>query len=99
MPISGWGLLQIKKKGLRDMGGTLSADAAHRLAIGAETLALRMAAHCSNALALAHMLAAHPGVAKVPYPGLPGHPQPPGAASLFGQLGRASARERGCQYG
>ena len=35
---SGWGLTQIKKKGLRDMGATLSADAAHRIAVGAETL-------------------------------------------------------------
>lgn len=81
---SGWGLLQIKKKGLRDMGGTLSADAAHRIAIGAETLALRMAAHCGNALALATMLDAHPGVAKVHYPGLPDHPQHARAATLFG---------------
>jgi len=84
-PPTGWGLLQIKKKGLRDMGGTLSADAAHRIAIGAETLALRMAAHCSNALALARMLEAHPGVAKVHYPGLPSHTQHQRAAELFGQ--------------
>src|SRR5699024_10977988 len=33
-----WGLTQIKKKGLRDMGGTLSSEAAHRIAAGAETL-------------------------------------------------------------
>jgi len=37
-----WGILQIRKKGLRDVGATLSAEAAHRLAMGAETLALRM---------------------------------------------------------
>lgn len=84
-PPTGWGLLQIKKKGLRDMGGTLSADSAHRIAIGAETLALRMAAHCSNALALARMLDAHPGVSKVHYPGLPNHPQHQRAAELFGR--------------
>src|SRR3546814_8906995 len=51
-PATGWGLLQIKKKGLRDMGGTLSADSAHRIPVSAEPLALRMAAHCSKALAL-----------------------------------------------
>ncbi|HYG44210.1 MAG TPA: cystathionine gamma-synthase family protein [Bordetella sp.] len=84
-PSTGWGLLQVKKKGLRDMGGTLSADSAHRIAIGAETLALRMAAHCSNAMALARMLEPHPGVAKVHYPGLPSHPQHQRAAELFGQ--------------
>lgn len=83
-PSTAWGLLQIKKKGLRDMGGTLSADTAHRIAVGAETLALRMAAHCNNALALAHMLEAHSGVTKVHYPGLPSHPQHKRAAELFG---------------
>ena len=81
---AGWGLLQIKKKGLRDMGGTLSADAAHRIAAGAETLALRMDACCANALALAQALQAHPKVARVHYPGLPGHPQHERAKQLFG---------------
>jgi O-acetylhomoserine (thiol)-lyase len=80
----GWGLLQIKKKGLRDMGGTLSADAAHRIAVGAETLALRMRQHCDNALALARFLETHEGIARVHYPGLAGHPQHARAAELFG---------------
>lgn len=81
---TGWGLLQIKKKGLRDMGGTLAAEPAHRIAIGAETLALRMDRHCANALALARMLEQHPGVARVHYPGLASHPQHERAAQLFG---------------
>src|SRR3982751_2948655 len=34
-----WGLTQIRKKGLRDFGGTLGAFDAHHIAIGAETLA------------------------------------------------------------
>jgi cystathionine beta-lyase/cystathionine gamma-synthase len=42
---------------------------------GLKTLALRMRQHGENALALAQFLAAHPAVAKVHYPGLPGHPQ------------------------
>jgi len=79
-----WGLTQIKKKGLRDMGGTLAAEPAHRIAVGAETLALRMAKHCANALALARLLEEHPGVAKVHYPGLASHPQHARAAALFG---------------
>ena len=62
---SAWGLTQIKKKGLRDMGGTLAAEPVHRIAVGVETLALRMAKNCSNALALAEMLGRHPGVSKV----------------------------------
>jgi len=79
-----WGLTQIKKKGLRDMGGTLAAEPAHRIAVGAETLALRMATHCANALALARFLEEHPGVAKVHYPGLASHPQHARATALFG---------------
>lgn len=79
-----WGLLQIKKKGLRDMGGTLSAEAAHRLATGAETLSLRMAKACSNALAIAQFLQQHPRVKKVHYPGLDSHPQHHRANQLFG---------------
>ena len=51
-----WGLLQIRKKGLRDMGATLSADAAQRIAIGAETFEMRMERSCANALALATFL-------------------------------------------
>jgi len=70
-----WGLTQIRKKGLRDMGGTLSSDAAHRIAVGAETLALRMDRACANALALARFLQNHPKVVQVRYPGLPDHPQ------------------------
>lgn len=79
-----WGLTQIRKKGLRDMGGTLSPDAAHHIAIGAETLALRMERICANALALAQWLAQQPQVAAVDYPGLSSHPQHARATELFG---------------
>ncbi|HET8596599.1 MAG TPA: cystathionine gamma-synthase family protein [Castellaniella sp.] len=79
-----WGLLQIKKKGLRDMGGTLSSDVAHRLAAGAETLALRMDRICGNALALARFLEHHPLVERVQYPGLDSHPQHGRATEFFG---------------
>lgn len=82
-PSTGWGLTQIKKKGLRDMGATLSADAAHRIAVGAETLSLRLEKICCNALALATYLSTHPCVARVAYPGLPSHPQHARAKRLF----------------
>lgn len=78
-----WGLTHIKKKGLRDMGGTLSADSAHRIAVGSETLALRLAKECSNAMQLAEYLDAHPKVAKVHYPGLANHAQHKLAGELF----------------
>ncbi len=83
-PPTSWGLTQIKKKGLRDMGGTLAAEPAHRIAVGAETLALRMAKHCSNAMALARFLSGHRGVSKVHYPGLSEHPQHARSSALFG---------------
>lgn len=80
---TGWGMTQIKKKGLRDMGATLSADAAHRISVGAETLALRLEKICSNAMALARFLSDHPSVARVSYPGLTSHPQHERANKLF----------------
>lgn len=79
----GWGMTQIRKKGLRDMGATLRAEDAHRLAVGAETLALRMERACANALQLAQWLSVQPQVARVHYPGLPTHAQHGRAAALF----------------
>jgi len=82
-PADKWGLLQIKKKGLRDMGGTLRAEDAHRIAVGAETLQLRLRRVCDNALALARWLEAQPAIARVYYPGLASHPQHERATRLF----------------
>src|SRR5690242_7185566 len=42
---------------------------------GVKTLALRMQAHCANALELAKWLERHPAVERVIYPGLKSHPQ------------------------
>ncbi len=81
---AGWGLAQIRKKGLRDMGGSLGPEAAHHISVGAETLALRFPRACSNSLALARFLEAQPQVARVDYPGLASHPQHARADSLFG---------------
>jgi len=82
-----WGITQVRKKGLRDFGGTLAALDAHHIAIGAETLALRMARQCENAQALAEFLAAHAAVRAVHYPGLASHPQHALARSLFRGFG------------
>jgi O-acetylhomoserine (thiol)-lyase len=79
----GWGLQQVRKKGLRDMGGTLSSQAAHQIALGAETLALRMDRTSATALALAQWLEQHPAVANVYYPMLPSHPQHAKAQQWF----------------
>ena len=79
-----WGITQIRKKGLRDWGGTLAPEQAHHIAAGAETLALRMARICTSAQAVAEFLAGHPKVRAVHYPGLAGHPQHARAKALFG---------------
>jgi cystathionine beta-lyase/cystathionine gamma-synthase len=42
---------------------------------GTKTLAVRMAAHNANGMAIAEFLASHPRVRKVFYPGLPSHPE------------------------
>ncbi len=82
-----WGLQQIRKKGLRDMGATLAPDSAHRIAIGAETLSLRMNRACRNAQVLAEFFAQHKAVKNVFYPGLTSHPQHQRAKELFGGFG------------
>lgn len=80
-----WGLQQIRKKGLRDMGASLSSEQAHAISVGSETMALRVKQSSDTALALAHFLAAHPKVVKVNYPMLPSHPQYEIAKKLFKQ--------------
>ena len=82
-----WGIQQVRKKGLRDWGGTLAATDAHHIAVGAETLALRIERVCANAHAVASYLAQHPKVRAVYYLGLVSHPQHALAKSLFGAFG------------
>ena len=82
-----WGLLQLRKKGLRDMGATLTADSAHRIATGAETLELRVERTCENALLLAGWLQDRPEVHTVHYPGLVEHPQHVRARQHFAAFG------------
>ncbi|ASU33443.1 cystathionine gamma-synthase family protein [Mucilaginibacter xinganensis] len=81
------GMTQIRKKGLRDAGGTLSPEAAHSISVGSETLALRLDRACSNAMALATFFEAHPLIKKVYYPGLESHPQHKLAGELFYKFG------------
>ncbi|MEX2470107.1 MAG: cystathionine gamma-synthase family protein [Pseudohongiellaceae bacterium] len=82
-----WGITQIRKKGLRDMGASLGPEAAHHLAVGSETLPLRMDRACANALRLAEFCAQHDNVKAVYYPGLVSHPQHERARSLFRNFG------------
>jgi O-acetylhomoserine (thiol)-lyase len=86
-PAKQWGMAQIRAKALRDFGASLGPEAAHHLAVGSETIALRMERECANALALARMLEADERVAAVHYPGLPSHPQHAIASELFRAYG------------
>lgn len=55
-------------------GGMLDAHSCYQLERGLKTLALRVRQHNENAGELARFLQTHPAVARVNYPGLPGHP-------------------------
>jgi len=86
-PVRQWGMAQVRAKSLRDFGAALAPEAAHAIAVGAETLALRMERECANAHALAGMLQADERVAAVYYPGLESHPQHAISRELFKAYG------------
>ena len=77
--------------GLRDLGPAMSPFNAFLILTGIETLPLRMAKHCENALAVAKHLAKHKQVEWVSYAGLPKNPShalakkicPKGAGAVF----------------
>jgi methionine-gamma-lyase len=67
---------RIRMVGLKDMtGAVLSASDANLILRGLKTLELRMERHCSSARLAADLIAAHPAVKAVHFPGLPSHPQ------------------------
>ena len=57
------------------LGGTLDPHAAFLILRGLRTYFVRYEAQCARALRIAQLLASHPAVARVHYPGLPTHPQ------------------------
>jgi O-acetylhomoserine (thiol)-lyase len=97
-------IMKARVETMRDLGPAISPFNAFLLLQGLETLSLRMDRHVTNARALAEMLAAHPGVEWVNYPGLPDSPSralaerylPRGAGSMvtFGIRGGREAGER-----
>ena len=66
-----------------ELGASPDPFAAWLVLRGVKTLALRMRAHGANARVLAELLDAHPKVARVHWPGLPGHPTARLAAKLL----------------
>lgn len=57
------------------LGGTLDPHAAFLILRGLKTYFVRYQAQSGSAMKVAEMLAGHPAVARVHYPGLPSHPQ------------------------
>lgn len=80
-------IMQLRKRGLRDKGATLSGGDAATLSMGLETLPLRLKAASENANRLAIFLQSCRQVAAVHYPGLPSHPQHHLASKLFAATG------------
>jgi cystathionine beta-lyase/cystathionine gamma-synthase len=57
------------------LGGTLDPHAAYLILRGLKTYFVRYKAQSASAQRVAELLASHPAVARVHYPGLPSHPQ------------------------
>lgn len=89
---------------MRDFGSIQAPFNAFILNLGLESLPVRMARHCENALAVARFLSKHPGVAWVNYPELEGNRYyelakkylPSGSCGVvsFGVRGGRAAAER-----
>jgi len=75
--------LRMRLVPLRNLGACISPDNAWIFLQGVETLTLRMARHCENALKIAQYLKTHPKVAWVRYPGLPDDPAYPVASKYL----------------
>jgi len=73
-------IMRMRLVPLRNLGACISPDNAWIFLQGLETLHLRMARHCENAMAVARFLKEHPRVAWVRYPGLEDDPAYPVAA-------------------
>jgi cystathionine beta-lyase/cystathionine gamma-synthase len=72
---------------LKSFGPVLDPHAVWLLERGVKTLAVRMARHNENGLAVARWLESHPAVASVFYPGLEAHPDHALARELFSGFG------------
>ncbi len=97
-------VLKVRTGLLRDTGACLSPFNAQQILLGLETLPLRAARHCENALTTARFLKAHPAVKWVKYAGLEDHPDyqraqtlmplGPGAVFSFGVKGGIEAGKK-----
>ena len=82
-------LAYLRNATYRDLGGAAAPLNSFLMSQGIETLALRMARHCEQALRLAEFLEAHDAVSWVQYPGLDGSPFYERVQQQFGGQGGA----------
>ena len=80
-------LIRAMRQDFLVLGGTLDPHAAFLILRGLKTYFVRYRAQCASALRVAQLLAAHPSVARVHYPGLPAHPQHALAAQQMQDFG------------
>jgi cystathionine beta-lyase/cystathionine gamma-synthase len=80
-------LVERIRRRLNLFGGTLDPHAGFLLDRGIKTLALRVAAHNANAMAVATFMEQHPAVQEVNYPGLASHPDHAHASQLLSGFG------------
>lgn len=74
---------KIRKEIFRHLGGSMTAQTAHYMNLGVDTLALRVDRSVENSFSVASFLDNHPAVQKVTYPGMESHPQNKLAKTLF----------------
>ncbi len=103
-------LTKLRSEQLRDIGPSMSPQAAFNLLQGIETLPQRMDAHVANARVVAQWLQDDPRIAYVNWAGLPSHPHHerskhylpagPGAVFAFGLRGteQVGGREAGGRF-
>ncbi len=74
---------KIRKEIFRHLGGSMTAQTAHYMNLGIDTLALRVDRSVENSFAISTFLSDHPAVEKVTYPRMEAHPQNSLAQELF----------------
>ena len=98
-------LLRARREGMRDFGACMAPFTAFQILQGIETLPLRRERHVENARKVVAFLSAHPFVAGVGYPELPGHPDcalarallPRGCGAVF-SFNLAGTRAQGRRF-
>lgn len=85
--IAGADLIRLMRTDFVALGVALDPHAAFLIQRGLKTYFVRYPAQCARAMSIAQLLASHPAVARVHYPGLPDHPQHALAALQMREFG------------